>query len=251
MVLETKKLAKVYEVGQEKVHALRGVDFQANEGDFIVINGPSGSGKTTFLNMISCIDDPTSGEIWIEGQNTTGLSQKELSNIRRDKIGLMFQSFNLIPVLTAFENIEYPLLLKGIPKEERREKVMGLIKEVDLEKEAHRVPDQLSGGQKQRIALARTLVNDPKIVLADEPTGNLDTKTSERVMEMIRNLNQNHNVTFLVVTHDQMVNDYATRLVHIRDGQLTEEDVQTIQSTNGHLNGAQEEDVHVVQNRAA
>ena len=244
MVLETRQLKKIYEVGQEQVHALRGVDFKAAEGDFIVINGPSGSGKTTFLNMISCIDEPTSGEVYVEGQKVTGLSQVELSNIRRDKIGLMFQTFNLIPVLSAFENIEYPLLLKGVPKPERREKVMHLLNEVGLEKEANRVPDMLSGGQKQRVALARTLVNDPKIVLADEPTGNLDTKTSERVMAMIQNLNENHGVTFLVVTHDQMVNDYATRLVNIRDGELTEEQL-------GRVAKSQEDGAYVVQNRAA
>ena len=243
MVLETRQLKKIYEVGQEKVHALRGVDFKAAEGDFIVINGPSGSGKTTFLNMISCIDEPSSGEVYIEEQLVTGLSQVELSNIRRDKIGLMFQTFNLIPVLSAFENIEYPLLLKGVSKPERREKVMHLLSEVGLEKEAHRVPDMLSGGQKQRVALARTLVNDPKIVLADEPTGNLDTKTSERVMAMIQNLNENHGVTFLVVTHDQMVNDYATRLVNIRDGELTEERVERASVGEG--------EAYVVQNRAA
>lgn len=251
-VLETRNLTRTYEVGQEKVQALRGVDFEADRGDFIVINGPSGSGKTTFLNMISLIDEPTSGEVYVEGQLVSGLSQAELAVIRRDKIGLMFQTFNLIPVLTAFENIEYPLLLKGVGKKERREKVMSLLKAVDLEKEAHRRPDQLSGGQKQRVALARTLVNDPTIVLADEPTGNLDTKTSERVMEMIANLNKQQGVTFLVVTHDMMVNDYANRLVHIRDGELTELENITKIGLNGSMNGAAKEGVaNVVANRAA
>jgi putative ABC transport system ATP-binding protein len=228
------------------------VDFKAARGDFIVINGPSGSGKTTFLNMISLIDEPTEGEVYVEGQLVSGLSQSKLAEIRRDKIGLMFQTFNLIPVLSAFENIEYPLLLKGIDKNQRREKVMSLLEAVDLAKEANRRPDQLSGGQKQRVALARTLVNDPTIVLADEPTGNLDTKTSGRVMEMIARLNKDQGVTFLVVTHDMMVNDYANRLVHIRDGQLTElEDINDI-SLNGSMNGAAKEGVaNVVANRVA
>lgn len=248
MVLQTQKLTKTYVVGQEKVHALRGVDFHADKGDFIVINGPSGSGKTTFLNMISLIDEPTEGQVYVEGQLVSGLSQSELAVIRRDKIGLMFQTFNLIPVLSAFENIEYPLLLKGVEKNQRREKVMSLLEQVDLAKEAKRRPDQLSGGQKQRIALARTLVNDPTIVLADEPTGNLDTKTSEKVMAMIKNLNKEQGVTFLVVTHDMMVNDYANRLVSIRDGQLTELDNEKKSDLNGK---AQEGTSDVVANSAS
>jgi putative ABC transport system ATP-binding protein len=249
MVLKTQQLTKTYTVGQEQVHALRGVDFQAEAGDFIVINGPSGSGKTTFLNLVACIDQPSAGEVLIDGQPISGLTQSELANLRRDKIGLMFQSFNLIPVLTAFENIEYPLLLKGVPKAVRREKVLSLLEEVGLLKEANRRPDQLSGGQKQRVALARTLVNDPKLVLADEPTGNLDTKTSERVMGMIQRLNQNHGVTFLVVTHDPMVNNYADRLVFIRDGQLSETDQPL--AFKAKLNGSRREDEYVVSNRAS
>ncbi len=247
MVLQTYQLSKTYQVGQEEVQALRDVDFLAKPGDFIVINGPSGSGKSTFLNLVACIDKPTSGEVWIEGDLVSDLSQSDLAELRRDKIGLMFQSFNLIPVLSAFENVEYPLLLKGVPKRERREKVLQLLTEVGLEKEAFRRPDQLSGGQKQRVALARTLVNDPKIVLADEPTGNLDSKTSERVMDMIRRLNKQHGVTFLVVTHDPMVNSYADRLVFIRDGQLSEN-----KSFKPNLNGhAQKDESHVAANRAA
>ncbi len=223
MIIETRNLTKTYEAGQEQVHALRGVDFQADAGDFVVINGPSGSGKTTFLNLLSCIDLPTQGEVLIEGQAVSQLASGSLAEVRRDKIGLVFQAFNLIPVLSTFENIEYPMLLKGVPPKERKEKVNQLLEEVDLVKEGSRRPDQLSGGQKQRVAVARALVNDPVLFLADEPTGNLDSKTSERIMDIMKRLNQNHKVTFIVVTHNLEVNEYAKRVVYIRDGQLTEE----------------------------
>lgn len=222
MILETRQLTKTYDAGQEQVHALRQVDFKAEAGDFIVVNGPSGSGKTTFLNMVSLIDLPTSGDVLIEGQSIAQFDSSKLADMRRDKIGLVFQAFNLIPVLSVYENIEYPMLLQGVPRKERYDKVMQLIEDVDLLKEAKRRPDQLSGGQKQRVALARALVNDPVLFLADEPTGNLDTKTSERVMDIMKHLNEERKVTFIVVTHDLEINDYANRVIHIRDGQLSE-----------------------------
>jgi len=222
MILETRKLSKVYQAGQEQVHALREVNFRAEAGDFIVINGPSGSGKTTFLNLISLIDEPSSGEVFLEGRSVSHLSPSKLAELRRDKIGLMFQSFNLIPVLSAFENVEYPLLLRGVPRRARQRRVLDLLAQVGLEREAKRRPDQLSGGQKQRVALARTLVNEPKLVLADEPTGNLDSKTGKTVLEIVQRLNEDHHVTFIVVTHDLSVNDYAQRVVSIRDGKLCE-----------------------------
>ena len=226
VLLETRQLTKLYAVGQEEIQALREVDFQAKAGDFVVINGPSGSGKSTFLNLIALIDQPTSGEVFLEGQPMSRLGSNELADLRRDKVGLMFQAFNLIPVLSAFENVEYPLLLKGVPARQRRERVLELLASVGLEQEAGRRPDQLSGGQKQRIALARTLANRPKIILADEPTGNLDSKTGETVMELMRTLNQEQQVTFIVVTHDPRVNPYASRVVHIRDGALSEQVVE-------------------------
>lgn len=222
-ILEARNLTKTYQVGQEQILALRGVDFQAEAGDFVVINGPSGSGKSTFLNLIGGIDCPTSGEIWIEGNSICGLSEGARAELRRDKIGLVFQSFNLIPVLSAYENVEYPLLLKGVPRTERRKKVLQLLNEVGLENEARRRPDQLSGGQKQRVALARALVNDPVLLLGDEPTANLDSTASKNVMGMMQRLNEEHRVTFILVTHDQLVNSYARRVVAIRDGQLFEE----------------------------
>lgn len=223
MILETRQLTKIYQVGQEEIHALRGVDFRAEAGDFTVINGPSGSGKTTFLNLIGCIDRPTSGEVVIEGQATSRLSESQLANLRKRKIGLVFQTFNLIPVLSAFENVEYPLLLLGLRRAERRKRVMGLLDEVGLNDMAKRRPDELSGGQRQRVAIARALVTEPKIVLADEPSANLDSETGNQVMNIMCHLNQEHHVAFIVVTHDPVVTQYAQRIVKIRDGQLSEE----------------------------
>ena len=231
MILQTQQLSKMYQVGQEKIPALRGVDFQANAGDFIVINGPSGSGKSTFLNLIACIDRPTTGEVFIEGQATSKLTESQLAELRKRKIGLVFQSFNLIPVLSAYENVEYPLLLLGVNGSERRQKVMGLLEEVGLKDLVKRRPDELSGGQRQRVAIARALVTDPKIVLADEPTANLDSETGKQVMVIMRRLNEDHKVAFLVVTHDPVVTQYAERTVKIRDGQLTEEQNHAVADT--------------------
>jgi len=221
--LETQDLVKTYRIGTQDVYALRGVSFTAGQGDFVVINGPSGSGKTTFLNLIAVIDRPTSGEVLIEGTPTSELSERQLAILRKTKIGLVFQSFNLIPVLSASENVEYPLLLLDIPKHERRERVGAMLDEVGLSALASRRPNELSGGQRQRVAIARALVSAPKIVLADEPTANLDSETGGAVMNLMRGLNQEHCVTFIVVTHDPAVSGYARRQVRIHDGTLKEE----------------------------
>jgi putative ABC transport system ATP-binding protein len=223
MTLETRDLSKVYRLGSEEVHALCGVDFAAAQGDFVVVNGPSGSGKTTFLNLLSVIDRPTEGEVLIGGEPTSTKSEKELSILRRSTIGLVFQTFNLVPVLSAAENIEYPLLLQRLPKQERLRRVEALLQEVGLDDMAERRPNELSGGQRQRVAVARALVAGPKIVLADEPTANLDSETGGRVMELLRNLNEEHCVTFVVVTHDPAVSAYARRRIRILDGKLDEE----------------------------
>jgi putative ABC transport system ATP-binding protein len=223
MTLETRDLSKVYRLGSEEVHALCGVDFAAAQGDFVVVNGPSGSGKTTFLNLLSVIDRPTAGEVLIGGEPTSTKSEKELSILRRSTIGLVFQTFNLVPVLSAAENIEYPLLLQRLPKQERLRRVEALLQEVGLDDMAERRPNELSGGQRQRVAVARALVAGPKIVLADEPTANLDSETGGRVMELLRNLNEEHCVTFVVVTHDPAVSAYARRRIRILDGKLDEE----------------------------
>jgi putative ABC transport system ATP-binding protein len=221
-LLEAKAVTKTYRVGAETVYALRDVDFAAPQGDFVVINGPSGSGKTTFLNLISVIDRPSSGEVFIEGLPTSSQSEGQLATLRKTKIGLVFQSFNLIPVLSAAENVEYPLLLQKRPHAERQARVAEMLSEVGLSDLARRRPNELSGGQRQRVAIARALVTGPMIVLADEPTANLDSKTGEAVMGLMRKLNEEHCVTFIVVTHDPAVSRYASRRVRIHDGRLEE-----------------------------
>jgi len=222
-MLETHKLTKDYQVGQETIHALRSVDFQAHAGEFVVINGPSGSGKTTLLNLIACIDRPTSGEVLIDGQQTSTQSDYQLTELRKTKIGLLFQTFNLIPVLNVYENAEYPLLLLGVSRSERQRRVMGLLEEVGIDDLAKRRPDEISGGQRQRVAIARALVTEPKLVLADEPTASLDSKTGNQVMEIMTRTKEEHQAAFVVVTHDPMVTQFAERVVSIRDGQLFEE----------------------------
>ncbi len=220
--LETRSLTKTYLFGNSTVHALRHVNFSAPQGDFVVINGPSGSGKTTFLNLISAIDRPTDGEVWIEGTATSTQSERALAELRRLKIGLVFQSFNLVPVLSAAENVEYPLLIQRLPKSDRRSRIATILEEVGLTDLSGRRPSELSGGQRQRVAIARSLVTRPKMVLADEPTANLDSETGKQVMELMRNLNEEHCVVFIVVTHDPAVTPYARRQIRILDGQLSE-----------------------------
>ena len=220
--LEANALTKTYKVGGSTVYALRNVDFKAMQGDFIVINGPSGSGKTTFLNLISAIDRPSEGEVIIQGVSTNDLSEKQLAHLRKDKIGLIFQTFNLIPVLSAAENAEYPLLLQKLSKTERTERVRAMLAEVGLDDLGRRRPNELSGGQRQRIAIARALITRPKLVLADEPTANLDSETGAQVMDLMRRLNEEHCVVFIVVTHDPAVTKYAQRQIRIHDGHLME-----------------------------
>jgi len=221
--LEARDLSKTYRLGSEDVHALCCANFVASQGEFIVVNGPSGSGKTTFLNLLSVIDRPTEGEVLIQGQPTTTKTERQLAMLRRKTIGLVFQTFNLVPVLSAAENVEYPLLLLGQSKPLRRVRVAEMLSEVGLSDLARRRPNELSGGQRQRVAVARALVAGPKIVLADEPTANLDSETGGRVMELLRGLNEEHCVTFVVVTHDPAVSAYAQRRIRILDGKLDEE----------------------------
>lgn len=221
-LLRTEQLTKTYQVGGQLVHALQDVDFVAAQGDFVVINGPSGSGKTTFLNLISAIDRATSGDVLIDGDAVSAQSEGQLARLRKSKIGLVFQSFNLIPVLSAAENVEYPLLLQKIDRAERKRRVQILLEEVDIADLGRRRPNELSGGQRQRVAIARALVSRPKLVLADEPTANLDSETGKRVMELMCTLNQEHCVTFIIVTHDPAVSAYAQRHVRILDGKIDE-----------------------------
>ena len=230
--LETRNLSREYRSGGETVHALCDVSFQAHQGDFTVINGPSGSGKTTFLNMISLIDRPTQGDVLLEGASTLSLNDSRLANLRKSKIGLVFQTFNLIPVLSAAENVEYPLLLQSLSRQERRERIRAMLDEVGLLDLASRRPNELSGGHRQRVAIARALIIQPKMVLADEPTANLDSETGRRVMELMRRLNEEHCVVFIVVTHDPAVSAYARREIRILDGRMQEESADVVAATS-------------------
>jgi putative ABC transport system ATP-binding protein len=202
------------------VFAVRGIDLTVNEGEFTAIVGPSGSGKTTFLNTISGLDTPTEGDIWLNGKELSKMSGKELSDMRRDNIGFIFQSYNLIPVLTVEENIEYIMMLQGINIEQRRRRIKEILEEVELQGFEKRFPPQLSGGQQQRVAVARAMVSNPKLILADEPTANLDSKTSNSLLDMMKKLNKETNMTFLFSTHDPLIMEKADRVISLKDGMI-------------------------------
>lgn len=220
-VIEVKDVKKDYPLGKTTVHALRGVDFQVEEGAFLSIIGPSGSGKTTLLNIIGCIDTPSSGSVRVHGEEITALSDKKLTDLRLQKIGFIFQTFNLIPVLNVRENVEFPLLLmKKHKKAEIDARVEALVREVGLEDYIEHKPAELSGGQRQRVAIARALVTKPDIVLADEPTANLDSATSESILKLMRDLNEMEKTTFIFSTHDPDVLKYAKNIVKIKDGKI-------------------------------
>ena len=219
-VIVTRGLKKTYHDNGVPVEAVRGIDFTLTEGEFTAIIGPSGSGKTTFLNLMAGLDTPTDGEVELSGRLISGMSGKELSNYRRDNIGFIFQAYNLFPVLTVEENIEYIMLLQGIHKKERHEKVMEILQQVELQDYADRLPSKLSGGQQQRVAVARAMVSRPKLIIADEPTANLDSKTSGDLLDMMKKLNEETGMTFLFSTHDEIVMKRARKVVTIRDGLL-------------------------------
>ena len=218
-LLELKGVRKIYRQGQIEVPALRGIDLKVEEGEFTTVFGPSGSGKTTMLNMIGCLDKPSSGSITFNGRELNELDKRELSIIRRFNIGFIFQSYNLIPVLTAYENVEFAIrLLNKYSNREIGERVLEILAAVGLEGMEDRRPHELSGGQKQRVAIARALVKEPKLILADEPTANLDSKTSEEVLKVMLKMNKELGTTFIFSTHDPLVMEYAQRMVEIRDG---------------------------------
>lgn len=219
-VVELEQVTKVYRQGAVDVHALRGLDLTVGKGEFVAICGPSGSGKTTMLNLIGALDRSTSGEVWLEGNNLNQLNRQQLSRLRRDRIGFVFQAYNLIPVLTAFENAESVLALQGGPAEERYERVMALLAEVGLEGMEHRRPHELSGGQQQRVAIVRAIAAEPAVVLADEPTANVDSETAENLLGIMDGLNQDRGVTFVFSTHDNRVMERARRLVRMVDGRV-------------------------------
>ncbi|MGI6567637.1 MAG: ABC transporter ATP-binding protein [Firmicutes bacterium] len=221
-LLELKGVTKIYQQGKIEVPALRGIDLTVEAGEFTTIFGPSGSGKTTLLNLIGCLDKPTAGTLLFNGRELSQVDKKGLARIRRENIGFIFQSYNLIPVLTAYENVEFAIrLLNKHDKKELKDRVMEILAAVGLEGLENRKPNELSGGQKQRVAIARALVKEPKLILADEPTANLDSKTSEEVLEIMVKMNQELGTTFVFSTHDPRVMEYAARLVEIRDGLIS------------------------------
>lgn len=223
-IIELQNVKKTYPLGKVQVEAVKGVSFCIERGDFISIAGPSGSGKTTILNMIGLIDTPTAGEVFIEGRRISGLDDRQLTTLRHDTIGFIFQSFNLIPVLNVYENIEFPLLLgkTTMNKQEREDWIKYLISEVGLSDWIRHKPNELSGGQRQRVAIARALVTKPKIVLADEPTANLDSSTGEQIIELMKKINREKNTTFIFSTHDIKIVDIADHVIRLQDGLVTE-----------------------------
>ncbi|MBS7659809.1 MAG: ABC transporter ATP-binding protein [Candidatus Bathyarchaeia archaeon] len=218
VLLDVRNIKKSYRMGKVIVQALRGVSFSVMEGEFLAVLGPSGSGKSTLLHLIGCLDRPDEGEIILDGKNVLRLSDDELAELRLKRIGFIFQFFNLLPRLTALENVELPLMLARVPEREAREKAKKLLELVGLGGRLNHRPSELSGGEQQRVAIARALVNDPKLVLADEPTGNLDTKSGWDIVNLMRKLNEEMNQTFIVVTHDQKVAEVADRIIYLRDG---------------------------------
>ncbi len=219
-VIQISGVTKDYRQGSIDVHALRGVDLDIAVGEFTAICGPSGSGKTTLLNLIGALDVPTAGTVLIDGQDLAALGRRGRSKLRRDRIGFVFQAYNLMPVLTAYENAESVMALQGVPDKERRETVMALLKDVGLEGLEDRRPDQLSGGQQQRVAIARAIASNPAVVLADEPTANVDSETAEKLLGIMEKLNRERGVTFVFSTHDPRVMERARRLVRLVDGKV-------------------------------
>jgi putative ABC transport system ATP-binding protein len=225
-VIRTEDLTRSFEMGSTTVHALRGVSLVVKRGEYVAIMGPSGSGKSTLMNLIGCLDTPTSGEYWLEGDPVSKLEQDELARIRNKGIGFVFQTFNLLPRASALRNVELPLIYAGVPVAERRARAADALQSVDLGDRMDHRPNQLSGGQRQRVSIARALVTKPALLLADEPTGNLDSKTSNEIMALFGELHRGGN-TILVVTHERDIAEHAHRIVTIRDGVIASDEVRS------------------------
>jgi putative ABC transport system ATP-binding protein len=223
MLIQTRNLWKTYVMGTQELHALQGVDLAIEKGEYVAIMGPSGSGKSTLMNLIGCLDTPSQGEYYLNDEPVSGMNDNELAKIRNREIGFVFQVFNLLPRANALHNVELPLIYSGIDSGTRREMASTALEQVDLLNWAHHRPNELSGGQRQRVAIARALVNNPSLILADEPTGNLDSKTSLEIMNLFRILNERGN-TMVVVTHDPEIAAFADRVIYIRDGQIEKEE---------------------------
>jgi putative ABC transport system ATP-binding protein len=216
-MIEIKNITKVYEMGEVEVHALRGVSLQIEKGDFLTIMGPSGSGKSTLMNVLGCLDSPTEGSYFLHEQDVSQLSDTQLAHVRNREIGFVFQQFNLLPRTSALRQVELPLMYAGVSGRERRERARSALETVGLGDRVGHKPDELSGGQQQRVAIARALVTQPSIIMADEPTGNLDTKSGEELLHIFEQLNE-RGITVIFVTHDPEIAEYSRRTIHIRDG---------------------------------
>jgi putative ABC transport system ATP-binding protein len=223
-IIELQNLVKTYKVGDTEVQALRGVSYSVEEGDFVAIMGPSGSGKSTLMNIIGCLDKPTSGKYTLEGEDVSTFDKNKLARIRNQKIGFVFQTFNLLSRTSAIENVELPLLYSNVHTKQMHERALAALESVGLKNRAHHKTNQLSGGEQQRIAIARALLNNPSLILADEPTGNLDTKTSSEIMDIFTKLNVEKGITMVMVTHEPDIAAYARKRIYVRDGRIIRED---------------------------
>ncbi|MBU0701004.1 ABC transporter ATP-binding protein [bacterium] len=224
-MIEMKNITKVYQVGESRVEALKGIDLSINEGEFVAIMGASGSGKSTLLSIAGCLDIPTSGRYVIDGKDVSLLSDDELSLLRNEKIGFVFQAFHLLPRFNAQENVELPLIYKGTPKDERKERATNCLEQVGLRHRLLHSSSELSGGEQQRVAIARALVNSPRLILADEPTGNLDSTSAEEIMDIFCKLNEEKKMTVVIITHNQAVAERTKRTCHLKDGQIVDEGI--------------------------
>lgn len=223
-MIQAKQLNKTYKVGELSLEVIKNLSLDIQDGEFISIIGPSGSGKSTVLNMLGCLDKPTSGSIMIDDTQIAKMNRTELAHFRGENIGFIFQSFNLLPVLSVYENIEYPLIMiQNLAKDERKKRILSVLKEVDMLDQKDKFPDQISGGQKQRVAIARALVTNPKIVFADEPTANLDSKTAHRIIDLMHKIKTEHNTTFIFATHDEKIVSSAERIITLVDGEIIED----------------------------
>ncbi len=226
-LIKVENVSRIYRIGEVETHALREVSLTIERGEFTALVGPSGSGKTTLLQILGCLDQPTSGRVWIDGKEVGRLNRNQRADVRRGSIGFIFQFFALIPTLTAYENVEMPLLLNGMAVAERRQRVLELLDAVGMRERAHHRPNQLSGGEQQRVAVARALAPRPLMILADEPTANLDTENGKQVMEIMERLNQETSTTYIFATHDPRLFGYARRTIVLRDGQVVENSRQS------------------------
>jgi len=233
-LIEIHSLFKIFQIGEEKIYALNGIDLTIHKNEYVSLMGPSGSGKSTLMNIIGCLDSPTSGTYCLNGKDVSGMSDAELAHIRNREIGFVFQTFHLLPRLTAWENVAMPLIYAGISRKERKEMAIQMLEKVQLGNRINHKPNELSGGQRQRVAIARALINRPSLLLADEPTGNLDSKTSVEIMELLQQIHGEGN-TIVLVTHEEDISRYAHRIIRLRDGKITEDCINTQINTPGHV----------------